>query len=181
MRRGPPFRFRSAVHAVSARDYLVQNGVPAEVVGGNSDSALAWGRHSGSYEVLLGASADADLAAYLLEEWASEPMEIDGELDDHALPDLSALPPEMAPPCSNCGKVLPMEASIEACSHCGASVDVAALIVEVHGPEALHDCYESAPGIEGLADAPRSPSACKACGGPIGEQGACGWCGRRKK
>lgn len=167
------------MHAVSAREYLVQNGVPAEVVGGNMDGTLSWGwgRRSGTYEVVLGASADAELAAYLLEQWASEPVELEGDLDDHAAPDLSVLDPEMAPPCPECGARLPLSVSLEACPACGAPVDVAALVVAEHGPEALHDCYDATPNVNELA----ADEPCGACGGPIGDKGLCGWCGRRAR
>lgn len=162
---------------MSAREYLVQNGVPAEVVGGNSDGAMSWGmgRGGGIYEVVLGAKSDAELANYLLEQWASEPMELEGELDDLAEPDLSVLDPELAPDCPECQSSLPLDASLQACPGCGSAVDVAALIVETHGPEALHDCYDAAPSISELA----SVEPCGACGGPIGERGVCAWCGRR--
>lgn len=164
---------------MSAREYLVQNGVPAEVVGGNSDGAMPWvlGRGNGLYEVVLATKSDAELASYLLEQWEREPMELEGELDDQALPDLSVLDPSMAPACPNCQKVLPLIASLDACPACGTSVDVPALIVEAHGPEALHECYDATPSVSELA----SQEPCGACGGPINEKGACGWCGRSSR
>ncbi|MFI4917096.1 MAG: hypothetical protein ACIAS6_11395 [Phycisphaerales bacterium JB060] len=169
------------MQAVAAREYLVQNGVPAEVVGGNSDGMNSWGfgRSSGSYEVVLGSKSDGELATYLLEEWDREPMEMEGELDDHAAPDLSVLDASMAPKCPACNEYLPLVASLEDCPACGATVDVAALIVKEHGPEALHECYDATPSVEELAEMDAKPSACPACGGPIGDRGVCGWCGRR--
>lgn len=181
MRKGPPFRFRSAVHAVSARDYLVQNGVPAQVVGGNSDAAMFQGRNGGPYEVMLLARADAKLATYLLEQWSQEPVEMEGDLDDHAAPDLSLLDPSMAPSCPNCSAGLPLDALLAACPKCSSPVDVAALIVSEHGPEALDVCYEDSISTDELLAMQVQIPACAACGGPVNETGACGWCGRRSK
>ncbi len=168
------------MHAVAACDYLVQNGVPARVVGGNLDAALSWGRHNGAYEVVLGTRSDAKLAGLLLEQWTSEPVELVGELDDQALPDLAVLDAAMAPPCPACGAVLPLDATLTACPACDARVDVAALIVDLYGPEALDGCYEASPSSEELMAMGAPERACTGCGGPINERGACAWCGRRR-
>lgn len=168
------------MHAVAARDYLVQNGVPAQVVGGNTDASVFSFRNSGTYEVVLATDADAKLASYLLEQWGKDPVELDGELDDQALPDLSVLAPAMAPSCPNCSTTLPLDASLEACPSCSEPVDVAGLIVGEHGPEALDACYEASPSSDELMSMGAPEKLCTACGGPIGERGACGWCGRRR-
>lgn len=178
--KGPPFRFRSAMHAVAARDYLVQNGVPAQVVGGNHDAAMFEGRNGGAYEVMLRTRADAKLATFLLEQWSQEPVEMEGELDDQATPDLSELDPELAPPCPKCAMPLPLDASLAECPACGQAVDVAELIVDKHGPEALDACYEASVSSDELMELGTPDSACAACGGPTDEHGACGWCGRRR-
>jgi len=178
--KGPPFRFRSPVHAVALRDYLMQNGVPAQVVGGNTDAWVPWVRSSGPYEVVLGSKADAKLAAYLVEQFNSEPAEYESGLDDQALPDLSRLDPEMAPPCAACGEILPLDATLERCPSCDAPVDVAERIVDLHGPEALAPCYESSPSTDELMAMQLAAEPCASCGGPIDEAGACSWCGRRR-
>ena len=181
MRKGPPFRFRSAMHAVAARDFLVQNGVPAQVVGSENDSIVYNGRHDGPYEVVVRTRADAELANYLFEKWSQEPVELEGELDDHATPDLSVLEPALAPPCPQCSGVLPLDASLAACPACDTPVDVASLIVDRHGPEALDACYETTASSDELMAMGISENACAACGGPISDRGACAWCGRRRK
>ena len=180
MARCPPFRFRSPMQAVALRDYLVQNGVPAQVVGGNTDACVPWVRSSGPYEVVLASQADVKLAAYLYEQFTNEPAELDGELDDQALPDLGKLDPTMAPPCPACGESLPLDASVTQCPDCEARVDVAELIVELHGPEALAACYESSPSTDELFEMQSGSTKCGACGGPMQESGACSWCGRRR-
>lgn len=180
MRKGPPFRFRSAMQAIAARDYLVQNGVPAQVVGGDTDAAMFDWRHDGSHEVVVRSKADAELANYLLEQWSQEPVEMVGELDDHAMPDLSVLDPAMAPKCPECSTVLPLDALLAACPSCDTPVDVAALIVDRHGPEALDACYESSASSDELMGMGTCDTPCAACGGPIDDRGACGWCGRRR-
>ncbi len=169
------------MHAVAARDYLVQNGVPAQLVGGNADATVFSMRNSGVYEVVLATDDDAKLAIYLLEQWSQEPVEMEGELDDHATPDLSVLDAAIAPVCPNCTAVLPLDASLAACPNCDEPVDVAALIVATHGPEALDACYEASMSSEELMGMDASASPCPACGGPINERGACGWCGRRRR
>lgn len=178
--KGPPFRFRSAMQAVAACDYLVQNGVAAKVVGGNNDAALFVGRNGGPYEVLLGTPSDANLASYLLEQWKSEPVELDGELDEQALPDLAVLEASMAPPCPGCEKPLPLDATLTVCPGCQTPVDVASLIVDLHGPEALDACYEPSPSTEELLAMGAPDRVCRACGGPVDERGSCPWCGRRR-
>lgn len=167
------------MHAVAARDYLVQNGVPAQVVGGNNDAAMSWGRNSGAYEVVLANRGDTDLAVLLFEQWASEPVVLQGDLDEHAVPDLSVLDAQLAPPCPGCDEVLPLDASLAACPACGVPVDVAAQIVERHGPEALDACYEASPSSDELMGLESGGGSCGACGGPIDGRGRCAWCGRR--
>lgn len=179
MGKGPPFRFRSPMHAVALCDYLVQNGVLAKVVGGNTDAWVPWVRSSGPYEVVLGCKADAKLAAYLYEQFSSEPAEYESGLDDQALPDLGALDPSIAPPCPGCGEALPLDAALASCPQCGASVDVAGLIVDQHGPEALSACYEATPSTDDLMAMQAAARSCVACGGAIDEHGSCAWCGRR--
>ena len=164
------------MHAVAFRDHLVQNGVPAQVVGGNTDASASWGRGVGAYEVVLASRDDAELAALLLEQYDSEAPVFEHGLDHQATPDLSVLDPAMAPPCPACGAVLPLEASLARCPACDADVDVAALIVATHGPEALAACYEAGPSAEELMA--MEPAHC-GCGGPIDGRGACAWCGRR--
>lgn len=175
----PVFRFRSPMHAVAVRDCFVQNGVPAQVVGGNTDAAAMWGRHGGAYEVVLGSSADGDLAALLFEQFRSEPAEYEDGLDDQAVPDLGVLDPSMAPPCPMCGVMLPLDASVTACPSCQAEVDVAALIVDRHGPEALAPCYDAMPSSDELLAMDAQPEPCRTCGGPLDERRSCTWCGRR--
>ena len=170
------------MHAVAVRDYFVQNGVPAQVVGGNTDAAAMWGRHAGAYEVVLGSNADGELAALLFEQFRSEPAEYEDGLDDQAVPDLGVLDPSMAPPCPECGVALPLDASLAACPSCQAPVDVAALVVDRHGPEALSTCYEATPSSDELLswdeqDATAEP--CRLCGGPLDDRRSCRWCGRR--
>jgi hypothetical protein len=168
------------MHAVAARDYLVQNGVPAQVVGGNTDSAMSWGRNGGAYEVVLAARDDVELANFLLEQWTNEPVELQGDLDDHALPDLSVLDAGLAPPCPNCGQTLPLDAAVQACPACGAAVDVAALIVQEHGPEVLDACYDASPSSDELMGFASDDQPCPACGGRINDAGRCSGCGRRR-
>lgn len=176
----PPLRFRSAVRAIAVRDYLVQNGVPAKVVGGHADAWDAWGRSVGPYEIVLGSAQDARLARHLLEQWHDEPIELTGGLDEQALPDLSVLDEAMAPNCPECGHRQPLDAGLVACPSCGCDVDVAALIVDAHGPEALDACYDSEPSSDEFLSQYDSPPACARCGGPMGEYGACSWCGRKR-
>lgn len=177
MDRGSPFRFRSAVRAIAARDYLVQNGVPAQVVGGHTDAWDAWGRDVGPYEIVLGSAQDARLAGHLLEQWTCEPVDLEVGLDEQAVPDFSGLDAALAPDCPRCGVRLPLDVELVACPSCGLPVDVSALIVEAHGPEALHGCYDSEPSSDEFLASHARPSACPRCGGPMDDRGVCAWCG----
>ncbi len=79
---------------------------------------------------------DAEAAAGMLMD--------DPEGAEFELPDLSRLDPELyAAQCPACDNTLPMDASLEHCPYCGQQVDVAALITQAHGPEALMQAYDN--------------------------------------
>lgn len=179
MRSDLPLRFRSAVRAIAARDYLVQNGVPAQVVGGHADVWYTGGRSEGSYEIVLGSAQDIRLARHLLEQWKDEPIEFDGSLDEQVVPDLSCLDAGFAPDCPACGASLPLDAELRLCPACGFAVDVAQLIVEAHGPEAMDACYDSEPSSDEFLALQVDSVLCPYCDGPRNERGSCAWCGRK--
>ncbi|MEQ8845160.1 MAG: hypothetical protein RIB58_09925 [Phycisphaerales bacterium] len=172
------FRFRSPMHAVAVRDYFVQNGVPAQVVGGNSDAAGVWGRDAGPYEVVLASKADVHLAVLLLEQFGNEPAEYEAELEELAVPDLSVLDEALAPDCAACGARLPLDASVPVCPACGEPVDIAERIVDRHGPEVLAACYDAMPSSDELMELGGSPGTCPTCGRRLQPGSACPTCPR---
>lgn len=127
--------------AQAARHHLMTHGILAAVV------TRTEGMHAGvtGYDVLLcyGRQADGALALLADGSWRpsrAEPVEWD---DAEAVPDLSKLDPVFAPECPACLEPLPLDSRLEVCPACGEPVDVAELIAQIHGPEALEPCYET--------------------------------------
>lgn len=176
-------RFESLVQAESAARYLRENGILAKVMG-HGDALgglpLTLSRHRGQFVLMIAARADEDAAKLLLEEFHSEPIELEARWEDEALPDLSQLDPDLAPPCPSCGRLLPLDSSLEHCPGCGAAVDVLGLLVERHGPELIAS-LTPAEDEAALADLiERAPLCCLRCGYPLAGlavRGRCPECG----
>ncbi len=161
-------RFASPIVAEHAASYLRANGVQAHVVGhldvlsGVSPSLFHDG---GQFIVVIADAQDREMAQLLLEEMADEPMELEEDLESAARIDLASLPGDLAPVCPGCGVVLALDQRVHHCPSCGTSVDIEALIVDQHGPDAIADALEAAlhSGAERL---------CPACGGRLAHDGA---------
>jgi rubrerythrin len=168
-------RYDSPIPANQAADFLRSRGIPAEVVGDtDAFGGMAKVFGMGVYDVVTLRQEDADEAARLLAEIPEDAFPAEVTTDAPA-PDLSRLDPQLAPPCPACNNPLPLESDLDMCPACGEPVDVAALIVERHGPEALSDCYDDETA-EALP--PRAPGrpACPACGYSLDGLGARGHC-----
>lgn len=131
-------QFESLLDAVQAADHLLAHGVVARVVGDRRaiDFNL---RGLATYDVVVLDRAKAEQARRILAE-----MPPAGEIDwdTELIPDLSRLDITFAPTCPSCGTHLPLRADLDTCPGCAATVDVAGLIIEQHGPEVLAVCYD---------------------------------------
>ncbi len=175
-------RFSSPIVAEHAAAYLRANGVRARVVGhldvlsGVSPSVFHDG---GQFIVVIADADDRELAQLLLEEMQDEPMELEEDLDAAARVDLSSLPADLAPVCPRCGRVLAMCSDLVHCPSCAHPVDVEALIVEQHGPEAIADALaDRAPDSDRASE--DGVQVCPACEGKLeysGGTGSCPHCG----
>lgn len=130
-------RYRSAVEAESAAEFLRQHGLVVRVVqvlGAIPTLGGAWPSDS---ELYLGEPDRREEAERLLAEMAASPLVLDPAWEEDARPDLARLDPALAPACPGCGVVLPLDDRLDACPGCGVGIDIAELIVQQHGPEAL--------------------------------------------
>jgi rubrerythrin len=105
--------------------------------------ASGWGgaMGHGQFELILINAADRDRAEQLLATLpAAEPVS-EADLIAQAVTDLSRLDPKFLPTCPACRVLLRADHRITRCPSCGHALDIEALILEQHGPEALADCY----------------------------------------
>lgn len=136
-------RYRSHIAAQDAAEALRAAGIVSAVV---SDSDALGGMASvsglGAYAVVIEDPSRDREARRVLAELDAHPIAADPGWEDAAdTPDLSLLHPALLIPCPSCGVPLPRDAAITACPACGAHVDPVAIALELHGPEALGDCY----------------------------------------
>lgn len=124
---------------------LLDEGIVARVVGHHtSEFSLTL---QPALDVVILHKEDTEVAEALLDEFDAEAaaglLIDDPEGAEFVLPDLSLIDPDLyAVACPACGGTLPMDAAIEHCPLCGEPVDVAALITQTHGPEALVHAYD---------------------------------------
>jgi DNA-directed RNA polymerase subunit RPC12/RpoP len=166
-------RYRSAIEAQSAAALLKSHGIIARVVGETDLLGGISGLH------LIVDDHDESKARMVLRAFADAPVDLEEGWESQAERDPSRLGAQFAPSCPGCQAVLPLDASLSACSECGREVDVVGLIVDQFGPEALID--ESGPEVseETLESA---GLRCPACGyglRGLPAEGFCPECGRR--
>lgn len=166
----------SAIVAQRARDELLAHGILAAVVGRTE----GWMAAVRSHDVILCFSKQFDEAREILRttDWSALPDEaLEGAEE---LPDLSVLDPALAPACPGCAAALPLDAALESCPGCAEPVDVAELIAQMHGPEALAECYEPAETVLEAGALERLTLLCPRCQyvlSGLPRAGACPECG----
>lgn len=97
------------------------------------------------YQIIVADSSRLREAQALVDEFLAMPkVRVEEGWEDDLEPDLSGLDPALIPPCPACNAALPQFPVVGACAACRSEYDLAALIVERHGPEALEGCYETA-------------------------------------
>ncbi|MEM7755045.1 MAG: hypothetical protein AAF297_05350 [Planctomycetota bacterium] len=181
--------YDTAPQANAAARHLLEHGIVAGVVYTSLrrrelEPGLGLNRATlGAFRVLLANQSDSDDAELLLGAFDEEVVELDDGWESQADVDVTKLDASLAPACPACDAVLPLVNGLEACPACGASVELAGLIAERHGPEVLADLMtqEDAgdwldPAVLVAADLP-----CGGCGRGLGglpAEGACPWCGR---
>jgi Zn finger protein HypA/HybF involved in hydrogenase expression len=175
----PITRYSTLVAARQAAAYLIEHGIQARAL----PTVDAF--NPGAVVEIVNPDL-AGQARSLLDKFDLHKPEYLQPLEDQALPDLSKLPPEFAPDCPACRAPLPLDAMLIRCQSCGGPVNVVDRIVELHGPEALQDCYvpDAADGLVEMTDeqVSRLLLDCRACqyslsGLPV--TGNCPECGTR--
>jgi len=181
--------YDTAAQANAAAKHLLEHGIVAGVVYTSlrrrevEPGLLGVQRPTlGAFRVLLANSKDTDDATLLLDAFDEDPIELDDDWEEQAEADVTLLAPEHAPSCPECGLVLPLEPGLTSCPACGATVDLAMLVAEQHGPEVLASTLSENDTTEWLdpdllvaADLP-----CPRCKHPLGglaELGTCPSCG----
>jgi rubrerythrin len=130
----PVTRYSNIVAARQAAAFLTSHGILARAV------EIVDAFHPGAM-VEVANPALVSEARTLLEKFDRHKPEYRQPLEDQAVPDLSKLPPELAPHCPACNALLPLNAMLCQCPGCGQTINVVDRIVDLHGPEALEPCY----------------------------------------
>jgi hypothetical protein len=174
-------RYSNPVLAEAAAEFLRQSSIAARTTARLGGDGITGATGGGVFELAILDAAQADRASQLLAELDLSPAAPEPGWEGEALPDLSRLDPRHRPKCPGCARLLPADDALLACPSCAAPVDIADLIVQQHGPEALAGCYpdEAASLPADLIDSARL--SCPACQYPLdglAAIGPCPECGR---
>lgn len=149
--------------------YLLAEGVIAAPV--HDMTAMGYNARPTSRVMLLD-GRDKELAARLVAELEQLPRTpaLEGGEEE---PDLSQLDRAMVVRCDSCSAEMRANAGHAACPVCSAEVDIADLVVQEHGPEALEACY---PREDSIVVKPGSGVPCLKCGYWLAGLGVVGVC-----
>lgn len=162
------------VHAQRLASYLRDEGIVAGVLHDITSMGGFDFRAPGSSLVLLD-RRDGELAEALLRDYEADPptTPIDETMED---PDVTRLHPSIEVACAECDGTIVASLDPSACPACGSPVDVLALVLDQHGPEALATLYDDEPPGNFVDTA---GVACPACGywlGGLARSGVCPEC-----
>lgn len=133
--------FTSLILARQAASYLVNNGIPATILGEQDAFGGGGAYGSGGQYTVVVEDAYKDAAKDMLNHMDQIPVEKDPDWESQIRPDLSMLDAATTAPCPSCSEDLPLDASVTKCPRCAAPVDVVEVLVARHGPEVLDACF----------------------------------------
>lgn len=171
----------SLIEAESAAVELRTHGVLARVLG-HLDPLAGVSPYRGEvapFCVVIADPADeADAHAILASRVAPD----DEDWEDQITPDLRKLDPALAPACPGCGQLLSLATGSDRCPACAQRVDLVALVIAAHGPDALAGCCDAGEAVEDLPGIllDQAPVPCPGCGSGLrglGRVGSCPKCG----
>jgi rubrerythrin len=150
-------RHLEPLEAQRIASFLLNEGVVAAPM--HDVTAMGYNVRPMSRVVLLDAR-EKEVAEKLVKELEAEPVE-GIEDDSEAAPDLSLLDPGMKVECPSCSTAITANTGDSNCPSCRTPVDIAELVAEQFGPEALDTCY---PQEEQLAVDESTGVPCTKCG-----------------
>lgn len=134
-------RLHDAVSAQQLVGFLRANGVPSTVSGGLLEAVgPIVGAFKGQYTVVVLRRESLERAKELAASFFAEPAAFDEHWEAETEPDLRLLNPSLLPKCPACGHQLLKVPPDDACPACHEPLDLVALVLDRHGPEALADC-----------------------------------------
>ena len=188
--------FHNVILAQQAAAFLLERGVPVHVFTVPGDVAMikqALGK--GIHELHAADAAAAARARELLATMDPTANQADEGWEDELRADLSCLPADMDVACATCAHNLRPLFAIRGpegiCPECGTAYDGPERVVQIHGPEALADCYPDHDGSQSFSDASDARIAaatksttvpCLRCGyrlNGLPDRGKCPECGLR--
>lgn len=164
------------VRAELAAAFLRREGVLARAFDTAMDIAgpFAGSPIVGSATVAIAVERERTRAKALLDRFDTEPIELEADWESATDPDLTRLDPALRLRCPDCRSELPrsvgpkLTSQAITCPNCRTTHDLAALVLDQHGPEALEPCYpDTDPPTFDDAALIDAAMDCPACSAPI--------------
>jgi len=177
--------YQSSVAAQFRALHLRENGIMAGVIDGSVSAVTGlYGglRSQGQYELVISSKREKERSLLLLEEFELNPPHIEEGWEDDVQPDLALLDQRHVPQCPSCKASLCTSRPFGPCIACSSPYNMAELVFEKFGPDALACCYESAEPLANYTDDEicEIPLDCPSCTYPLdglAMNGACPECG----
>ena len=164
--------YHSSVEAHLRASFLRENGIMAGVIDGSVSAvtALYGGLNpQGTLELVIPSKNMKEHALLLIEEFDMNPPRIDDDWENDIQPDLSMLDTKYLPKCPSCDTWLCKSRPWGPCMICSADYNMAELVFEQFGPEALSECYEFTEPLANYSDEEvcEIPLDCPSCSYPL--------------